>query len=462
MFEAAVHKFVKEAGPEVLHQVPSLDEANRCRPLQIVEKKNRRWFWQTPRYRPTDFSLDQILADPKPLGLEVQSRVLVKGYNRMHKFSIKGKFGGGFKVLFDAELSGGDNVNLTAKFNDIEKKEVHEQSLSKALRTRKINMNHPLLKQILLMKRRKALCIITGSAQLSADSVITASIDNKVDEDINLDLPKVLKVDESIDEETDNSKSMTIPQGTPIAYNLVELKIASDGVIKLVVDDDVVGGFVESAIDAVDAPISCPEVYDMFKKIMDMKDAKRLDIRNAILRLCKSPNDVDSLLRLFKNVYRAKRDGKPMNCDIEEVNSIFFGDPDDKSWKFMLQISGFIFKSDKLQYPSNLDSMMSSICSLLEALAELDDDSTIALSKLGDENPQFAKPLFHLLKECLTTRGNEAWTGLHPIADSVLHFLQRLGFLRTDDIFTPPVAGFHELEGASRVIYALWCRKTDA
>ncbi len=42
MFEAAVAKFVKTVGKESLVAVPSLDEANNCRPFQVVVKKNRR------------------------------------------------------------------------------------------------------------------------------------------------------------------------------------------------------------------------------------------------------------------------------------------------------------------------------------------------------------------------------------------------------------------------------------
>ena len=42
MFEAAISKFVKTVGHESLLPVPNLDQADRCRPLQVVVKKNRR------------------------------------------------------------------------------------------------------------------------------------------------------------------------------------------------------------------------------------------------------------------------------------------------------------------------------------------------------------------------------------------------------------------------------------
>ena len=42
MFEAAISKFVKTVGHESLLPVPNLDLADRCRPFQVVVKKNRR------------------------------------------------------------------------------------------------------------------------------------------------------------------------------------------------------------------------------------------------------------------------------------------------------------------------------------------------------------------------------------------------------------------------------------
>ena len=44
MFEAAVSKFVKTCGKESLVSVPSLDEADRCRPFQVKQIIDKYWF----------------------------------------------------------------------------------------------------------------------------------------------------------------------------------------------------------------------------------------------------------------------------------------------------------------------------------------------------------------------------------------------------------------------------------
>ena len=63
MFDTAVGCFVKAVGRESLHAVPSLDEAAKCRPMQVVVKRSRYWPWQKAHYEATPFSLHQLLQD---------------------------------------------------------------------------------------------------------------------------------------------------------------------------------------------------------------------------------------------------------------------------------------------------------------------------------------------------------------------------------------------------------------
>ena len=57
-------KFVKSVGDGSLVAVPDLDESDRCAPFAVTVKKNRRWFWQSPRYEPSPFRLHQLTAAP--------------------------------------------------------------------------------------------------------------------------------------------------------------------------------------------------------------------------------------------------------------------------------------------------------------------------------------------------------------------------------------------------------------
>ena len=57
-------KFVKSVGEGSLVPVPDLDEADRCVPFAVCVKKNRRWFWQSPRFEPSPFLLHQLSTTP--------------------------------------------------------------------------------------------------------------------------------------------------------------------------------------------------------------------------------------------------------------------------------------------------------------------------------------------------------------------------------------------------------------
>ena len=57
-------KFVKSVGDGSLVAVPDLDESDRCVPFAVTVKKNRRWFWQSPRYEPSPFRLHQLTTAP--------------------------------------------------------------------------------------------------------------------------------------------------------------------------------------------------------------------------------------------------------------------------------------------------------------------------------------------------------------------------------------------------------------
>ena len=105
MFEAAVSKFVKSVGEESLIAVPSLDQAEQCRPLHVIIKKNRRWIWQRAKYEPSQFMLHDVLTRPEEISVSQNTRKLCT-YNKKHKFSVDGRIGAKLKTFLDAEIAG--------------------------------------------------------------------------------------------------------------------------------------------------------------------------------------------------------------------------------------------------------------------------------------------------------------------------------------------------------------------
>jgi hypothetical protein len=137
MFEGAVHDFVKQTGDGCLHPVPSLFEADTFKPLQIVVKKNRRFFWQSPKYQTQDFTLEEILLGQEKLtDIPITKEIFVKNYSKKSKLSLSGKFGAKIKSLFEVELEGSDYVHVESNFGDVEKEEADAQKLLDVMKTK--------------------------------------------------------------------------------------------------------------------------------------------------------------------------------------------------------------------------------------------------------------------------------------------------------------------------------------
>lgn len=66
MFATATRNFVEEVDHGgLLIPVSSLNDTIAV--LTVVVKRKRSWFWQKPKYIPTDFDLNDILAGDAPI-----------------------------------------------------------------------------------------------------------------------------------------------------------------------------------------------------------------------------------------------------------------------------------------------------------------------------------------------------------------------------------------------------------
>ena len=104
--------------------------------IQVVVKKNRRWFWQSPKYEVSPFQLHQLLTkEDKFDDIKVNSRTLTT-YNKTYTFDANGKVGAKLVSVFDLELSGSDTIDISAKFGDIVKVELDEPAFLEELQSR--------------------------------------------------------------------------------------------------------------------------------------------------------------------------------------------------------------------------------------------------------------------------------------------------------------------------------------
>lgn len=66
MFSKATANFVQQVDPEgnLIH-VSRVNDSKKLVPMALVVKRKRRWFWQRPKYHPTDFNLSNLLQGDK-------------------------------------------------------------------------------------------------------------------------------------------------------------------------------------------------------------------------------------------------------------------------------------------------------------------------------------------------------------------------------------------------------------
>lgn len=437
MFEAAVSRFVKSVGKQSLVAVPDLDEANQCRPLQVVIKKRRRWFWQSAKYEPTPFSLHQLLTDQSEFTDVKQSTRELTVYNKTYKFNVDGKIGGKLKILLDAELSGQDTVQVEAKFGQVNKVETDIPVLMDTLSKRKLNMDHEFVKQI-RENPRNVLCVITGVAQVSSDATVHMHVSWKGEEkfDIGSKGP-ITNEDEDAEIDDNKDKTLTIPKDTPLAFNLCEISVEGSGDLELMVEDDSQGGFDDVDGSSADLLVeSNPSLEEQFGTLTKMEEKPREEFRNAVLDLCAAPINIPVMLKLLKAI--AKGSPKPENPEEERLLPI------------AQEILGLLSSEDG----SHVDATVS----LFEALIELDDDETVAFRAI---NRQHAKSILYVLHQTLEREKisitDKQMEGVYDAPNPGQTFLTSLGFQIADQSHLVDADdNIKEIEGAYCAVYALW------
>ncbi len=66
MFEKATKKLVQQIDPKgALIPASSLNDSKKLKPLAVVQKIQKSWFWQQTKYKPTEFKINDLLeGDP--------------------------------------------------------------------------------------------------------------------------------------------------------------------------------------------------------------------------------------------------------------------------------------------------------------------------------------------------------------------------------------------------------------
>uniref|UniRef100_A0A3Q4MAF6 Gasdermin pore forming domain-containing protein n=1 Tax=Neolamprologus brichardi TaxID=32507 RepID=A0A3Q4MAF6_NEOBR len=131
MFSKATANFVREIDPEgLLIHVSRVNDSHKLVPMALVIKR-KRWFWQRPRYQPTDFTLgDLLLAD---IGV---TPCVFSGVSESEFLTYKGTYGAKLASDLGPEvgsasirLEGRGTTKLQSCFGQLKKEEVNVKKL---------------------------------------------------------------------------------------------------------------------------------------------------------------------------------------------------------------------------------------------------------------------------------------------------------------------------------------------
>ncbi|XP_041117913.1 pejvakin isoform X3 [Polyodon spathula] len=220
MFAAATKNFVKQVGDTGrLISVPSLSEADRYQPLSLVTKKKKTHFWKKTKYAATPFSLKDILVGEKEISAGVSSYQLLN-YEDKSDVSLNGRLGNHIINDVGFNIAGSDTVAVKASFGIVTKHEVEVPMLLRELSSRKVDLDHCLIRQS-KESGRAVLCVVTESIRTTRQCSLTvhAGMQRK---------PMRFQIDDGRNHKG-RDKAIVIPAHTTIAFSIFEVFVRLDG-----------------------------------------------------------------------------------------------------------------------------------------------------------------------------------------------------------------------------------------
>ncbi|XP_051926334.1 gasdermin-E-like [Hippocampus zosterae] len=246
MFSKATANFVRQVDPEgSLIHVSRMNDSSKLLPMALVVKRKRVWFWQRPKYRPTDFKLNDLLLGEKGLTPVVSKKEFV---------TYMGIFGNKLAGKLDTEAASvGVKVEavgsskLQSDFGMLKKEEVDVNKLLQDSNKRLVDMEHVLVQQ--LEKRSDILAVVKERILTTAACTVTQTKKEQCALHAMVGLLGKLGanvkvcIKESNDIEANMDVCLEIPSDVVIAYSVLELNIEKDGHFKICLQPGLIGGF---------------------------------------------------------------------------------------------------------------------------------------------------------------------------------------------------------------------------
>ncbi|XP_055512685.1 uncharacterized protein LOC129710022 [Leucoraja erinacea] len=224
MFYSTTKKIVSEIDPEgsALFPVKSPLDSPKCKPLHLVIKKKQKFFFSRENYVPTSFTLTDILIDGQDLDFGLSSSIIAC-YSQAFSASAKAQAGvdSGY-VDVGAHVSGSSSDTMSSV--EMRKHTISDRTLLDVVKDRKVNREHPFVKQ---MKNDMLYVILEVIETEHACSVKNSA---KAETGMKF-LMKLLKFEAEVG--MSQERKLTFPAGTSIAYKVSELIIGLNDTLDL-------------------------------------------------------------------------------------------------------------------------------------------------------------------------------------------------------------------------------------
>ncbi|KAF7708494.1 gasdermin Eb [Silurus meridionalis] len=251
MFAKATKGFVDEIDPDgCLIPVSRLNESDNLIVSSLVIKRNPFWFWQRPRYMPTDFTLNDVLLGEPPISPVVIETDFLKYNSTMENNTTGGAEAGIGPGSLNIEGKG--SSKLASSFGSLMKQEVDLQKLLYDIKDRCLDFQHSLLKQT-AQRRRDVFALVKERIITTQTCKVTEEVQEggSCSAFLGFTVPK--KIEVSVNNgslHSDSNVFLEIPAKTALAYSLMELNLKKTGQFEVCLMPDTYG-FIE--VDGLNA-----------------------------------------------------------------------------------------------------------------------------------------------------------------------------------------------------------------
>ncbi|XP_037130338.1 gasdermin Eb isoform X1 [Syngnathus acus] len=428
MFATATRNFVEEVDPGgLLIPVRSLNDTIAL--LTVVVSQKRFWFWQKPKYLPTDFTLNDILTGDTPITPVLTETDFIK-YNGTYGDNIQGTLDATF-IHSNMNMEGKDSSKLQFSFGSLKKDEIDVRRFLQDSKNRVLDMSHCLIQQT--KKKRQVFGVVKERIVTSQPCSVIEEVQQAGQCSGTLSFcgpktPKVsLKDNGSLSK--DSNVTMEIPTNTTLAYALVDLEVKHDGRYELCLMS-VKGGFeVDSPtqkglVGVAGAPEqNNPDVshlrqelenlYAHFQLLAALPASSRSSLLKNITALIEDKAALSALQSVLDQML-VEESGNVTDVSDEHKQSI-------QPVLDVLKEAERVSAAPKERHVS----LLSALHLITSALDELTCDSLAALSVCS--SPDVLK-IMELLVKCLSGSGESPASGadINALPEDVLSGMQQL------------------------------------